>query len=137
MKNWKEVVFAHDCIFEDWDIEKEMPICPKCKTEYANCSCPGPTQEEFEYMEKNGKMYARTRRNCSITTSKIPEDCPDPGPQSTEFTFTNCGNCYKNGDYYGRIIESEHLEDVSIVKVEVDNGNKYSKGTIKTIYFNK
>ena len=75
--------------------------------------------------------------NCSTTTNTIPEDCPDHGPQPTEFTFTNCGNCYKNGDYYGRIIESEHLEDVSIVKVEVDNGNKYSKGTITTIYFNK
>ena len=57
---WKKVVFADECIYEDWDDDREMPICPECEIEYAECKCPGPTQDDiYEYTEIDGKLYAR------------------------------------------------------------------------------
>lgn len=59
-KEWKRVVFSSECTFEDWDIYKEMPICPECKIEYANCDCPGCHQDDiYEYKEVKGNLYAR------------------------------------------------------------------------------
>lgn len=52
MNGWVEVVFAADCD-EDGD-------CPKCAVDYAECQCPGPTQEEeYEYEEFDGTLFAR------------------------------------------------------------------------------
>ena len=62
MKKWVKVVFASDCIYEEWDTEKECPICPECKSEYSQCDCPGPTMEdEYEYKEINEILYARKK----------------------------------------------------------------------------
>lgn len=57
---WIEVVFAADCIYDKSDTEHEYPMCPKCKKDYAECPCIGPTMDdEYEYKEIDGKVYAR------------------------------------------------------------------------------
>jgi hypothetical protein len=49
---WKLVVFAGD-LDEDGN-------CPVCQIDYADCGCPGPTQDDlFEYEEVGGVMWAR------------------------------------------------------------------------------
>jgi hypothetical protein len=57
---WIKVVFLADCIFEDWDTEKELAICPICLSDYSECIHPGPTQEdEYEYKEIDGELFAK------------------------------------------------------------------------------
>jgi hypothetical protein len=61
-KKWVKVIFAADCIYDDSDTEHEYPVCPVCGIDYADCSCPGPTQDdEYEYKEVDGVMYAREK----------------------------------------------------------------------------
>lgn len=76
---WQRVIFAHDC--DECDLCGE-PLCPSCvrmhpaatghngrgahvaveRIHYADCSCPGPHQEdEFEYREIDGVLCARRR----------------------------------------------------------------------------
>jgi hypothetical protein len=57
---WVKVVFAAD-------LDKHGH-CPQCWIErgevidYADCPCPGPTQEEeFEYKQVRGVLFARPR----------------------------------------------------------------------------
>ena len=49
--DWRRVVFAADC--------DEDGNCPVCEIDYADCGCPGPTQDGFEYDERDGELYAR------------------------------------------------------------------------------
>jgi hypothetical protein len=53
MKNkfWQRVAFAADC--------DEAGNCPVCKIDYAECKCPGPTQDGYEYKFVKGEMFAR------------------------------------------------------------------------------
>lgn len=52
MLGWRRVTFAADCN-EDGD-------CPVCGIDYAECACPGPTQDdEYEYVERDGELFAR------------------------------------------------------------------------------
>ena len=61
---WVKVVFAADCKYEKWDSDYECPVCPVCLTDYAECPCPGPTQDdEFDYKEIDGILYAKRKRN--------------------------------------------------------------------------
>lgn len=53
---WKRVVIAAECEPCEWC---EEPVCYICDEHYATCDCPGPTQDEMEYKEINGVMYAR------------------------------------------------------------------------------
>lgn len=50
---WRKVVFAADC--------DEYGNCPGCGIDYAECECPGPTQDDFyEYREcDHGELWAR------------------------------------------------------------------------------
>ena len=51
---WQRVVFAADC--------DEDGNCPVCAIDYADCGCPGPTQDdEFDYEYRGGVMYARRK----------------------------------------------------------------------------
>jgi hypothetical protein len=52
-RQWQKVVFSCDC--------DEDGNCPHCGIDYADCGCPGPTQEEeYEYREdKDGVLSAR------------------------------------------------------------------------------
>lgn len=59
---WKRVIFLSDCIFEEWDEDKEFAVCPVCQIEYSECPCPGPTQDDqYEYKEIDGQLYARLK----------------------------------------------------------------------------
>ena len=48
---WRKVVFAADC--------DEDSNCPVCVLDYAECDCPGPTQDGMEYEERADGLYAR------------------------------------------------------------------------------
>lgn len=55
---WKKVVFAGDCL----ECENcGEPFCDECGSHYADCDCPGPTQDdEYEYRETDdGVLQAR------------------------------------------------------------------------------
>ena len=57
MSGWKRVVFAGDC--RPCDLCGE-PLCEKCAVHYADCACPGPTQDDkYEYSEIDGLLWAR------------------------------------------------------------------------------
>jgi hypothetical protein len=63
LRGWRKVVFAADCVYEEWDEEMECAICPNCEIDYSECACAGPTQDdEYEYAEFNGVMYARPHK---------------------------------------------------------------------------
>jgi hypothetical protein len=54
---WKKVVFAADCV-ECPDCGE--PFCQVCESHYADCDCPGPTQDDmYEYKFVDGVMYAK------------------------------------------------------------------------------
>lgn len=55
---WRRVVFADDC--------NNDGECPLCGIDYAECPCPGPTQDEdFDYREIGGVLYARPKATAS------------------------------------------------------------------------
>ena len=59
---WIKVVFAADCIYEDWDEERDCPTCPECGRDYSDCPCPGPMMEDqYDYKEINGVLFARKK----------------------------------------------------------------------------
>lgn len=59
---WIKVIHAADCIYEDWDEDHECPVCPNCHIDYAECPCPGPTQdEEYDYKLIKGELYAKKK----------------------------------------------------------------------------
>ena len=53
---WLKVVLAADCV-ECSDCDE--PVCPVCVTHYADCACPGPTQDGYEYEEREDGLWAR------------------------------------------------------------------------------
>lgn len=48
---WVRVVFSSEC--------DEDGNCPNCEIDYAECRCYGPTQDDLEYEERDGVLYAR------------------------------------------------------------------------------
>lgn len=54
-EKWRRVVFAAEC-----DAEGN---CPHCNFDYADCPCPGPTQDEMEYRVIRGVLHAREARD--------------------------------------------------------------------------
>jgi len=51
-KKWIPVVYGADC--DEWG------NCPVCKTiDFADCECPGPTQDGWEYRWRRGILEAR------------------------------------------------------------------------------
>ena len=54
--DWKKVVFADECPPCDCCGE---PVCEICETHYAECECPGPTQDGVDYEIFNGVLYGR------------------------------------------------------------------------------
>ena len=50
----RRVVFAGDCRPCPYCDE---PVCPICEAHYADCACPGPTQEDlYDYTEIDGVL---------------------------------------------------------------------------------
>lgn len=63
---WRPVVFSADC-----DADGN---CPLCKIDYAECPCPGPTQEdEFEYSSIRGILMAREIDNSARLIRQIAD----------------------------------------------------------------
>jgi len=59
--NWQKVIFATDCVPCEFCLE---PVCPVCSCHYAECDCPGPTQDDmYEYEVIDGVMMAREIEN--------------------------------------------------------------------------
>lgn len=55
---WKRVSFAGECLGGDGD--ELGDICAVCGLDYCDeCQCPGPTQDGYEYDERDGILYAR------------------------------------------------------------------------------
>lgn len=50
---WKRVIFSSDC--------DEDGNCPRCKTDYGDCPCIGPTEDDVDYRERNGVLQGRRR----------------------------------------------------------------------------
>lgn len=48
---WQLVSFSSDC--------DEEGNCMICGIDYAECECPGPTQDGYEYKEHDGILFAR------------------------------------------------------------------------------
>jgi hypothetical protein len=59
---WRQVVFSADC--------DEDGNCPVCGIDYADCDCPGPTMDEYEYKEKGRQLLARPKNFFSSATSR-------------------------------------------------------------------
>lgn len=57
LEGWQLVIHADECA------PCELcgsPVCPECGEHYADCPCPGPTQDDaYEYRWIDGVMYAR------------------------------------------------------------------------------
>ena len=53
---WFAVVSAGDCI-PCGDCGE--PMCPVCDIHYADCQCPGPTMDGYEYRRFRGMLFAR------------------------------------------------------------------------------
>ena len=63
---WKTVSFAADCLGGDDDEPGDE--CSICGLTYAeDCECPGPTQDGYEYVERDGTLYARWMGDTSLT----------------------------------------------------------------------
>jgi hypothetical protein len=51
-RRWRRVIFSSQC--------DEDGNCGRCGVDYAECGCPGPTQDGWEYRsDKHGVMWAR------------------------------------------------------------------------------
>jgi hypothetical protein len=51
VSKWRPVVFSADC--------DEDGNCPRCRIDFADCDCPGPTQDGYEYKAIKGRLMAR------------------------------------------------------------------------------
>ena len=60
---WIKVVYAFECPPCEMCGE---PVCPNCDEHYAECECPGPTQDDiYEYKKgDDGELYARKLPEC-------------------------------------------------------------------------
>lgn len=54
--DWHPVVLAADC---DPCPDCGEPVCPHCDDHYADCDCPGPTQDGYEYRMRGARLEAR------------------------------------------------------------------------------
>lgn len=51
---WSRVSFASD-------VDPETDACSLCGVDYAECPCPGPTMDDYEYrLTDDGVLEART-----------------------------------------------------------------------------
>jgi DNA (cytosine-5)-methyltransferase 1 len=84
--NWKQVSFAADCLGGDED--EPGNECSICGGDYAECECPGPTQDGYEYKECDGILWARlvSDAGCELLERRQGESAqiavewlPEPG----------------------------------------------------------
>ena len=59
MSEWIKVIFASEIDCTPCEMCEE-PVCRICKIHYADCSCPGPCQDDlYEYRLINGVEMAK------------------------------------------------------------------------------
>ena len=52
--SWKKVIHAYE-LDQDGN-------CPVCNVDYADCECPGPTQDdEYDYKVENNELFAKLK----------------------------------------------------------------------------
>lgn len=52
---WREVLLSIEC-------DEDMGTCP-CGLNYCDeCVCPGPTQDGYQYKERDGILYGRRKK---------------------------------------------------------------------------
>ena len=75
---WKTVKFTADMFCPETD---EAP-CLDCGVDFADCSCPGPTQDGMEYAEVFGVMFAREegRKGKPVWANQTPSGQNKLGP---------------------------------------------------------
>jgi len=56
-KSWRNVKFAYDCV--ECPFGCDEPFCREHKKHYCDCGCVGPTQDGYEYTERDGFQFAR------------------------------------------------------------------------------
>lgn len=59
MSKWIDVVLASDCITCP---DCGEPWCLNCEQHYADCTCPGPHQDDmYDYRTYRGRLQARLK----------------------------------------------------------------------------
>ena len=64
---WVHVVWVDNCRPD----EAGEPICPYCGVLFQDCPCPGPLEENWEYMRGADGVPFRARR---VEPVDVPED---------------------------------------------------------------
>jgi DNA (cytosine-5)-methyltransferase 1 len=73
--NWRRIVFADEC--EQCEFCDEI-ICPNCCAHYADCGCPGPTQDGIECLRIDGIDYGRSETIWPQYPAHGIKDCEPP-----------------------------------------------------------
>lgn len=66
---WRRVVFSSEC--------DEDGNCPECGIDYADCPCPGPTQDGCEYRSTASGLEARPEHG-GDTDNSVGDACSEP-----------------------------------------------------------
>lgn len=69
-RRWRKVVFAAD--LEECEDCGE-PWCKKHQQHYWECECLGPTEDDVEYQERGGVLWARRMKSGSGSSSTPSE----------------------------------------------------------------
>ncbi len=56
LDGWQPIVMAGEC--DECGSCGEL-VCPACQEHYADCPCPGPSSDGWEWMLVDGRMFAR------------------------------------------------------------------------------
>ena len=81
--NFRPARFASDCD-DDGD-------CPDCGIDYAECECPGPTEDGVVYTEVDGELSG-----CRMADANLPGQSAASGPILTD-QRNNAGRCGVSG----------------------------------------
>jgi len=74
---FKRVAFAADMLECECCGE---PFCPECNDHYADCECPGPTQDELFYKTVDGVLFASERDIKPVWANQTPSGQNKLGP---------------------------------------------------------
>jgi DNA (cytosine-5)-methyltransferase 1 len=98
-ERWQRVSYADDCHqLPEWHgTDEPGSICSLCGLDYTDeCTCPGPTQDGYEYSEFGGVLYARGLANSNGGRCEQPDkgewgvSIPDPNSATNGAADTQC-----------------------------------------------
>lgn len=65
---WRRVIMLADCDIN----EDDEAICPVCDVDYAECDCPGPTQDDlYRYKTIKGMLYAAPKEQVQLDMGNL------------------------------------------------------------------